>query len=191
MKTAAAWFRGALVGSAFAVTATGAPAEKTSLAAQAEPVPVTLDPLALPPLEVEVPAPTDPFPGHTYGNLEDVACLVSLESRGIAYERYGRHAHGVQTPVRLMGLLHGVRFLHAEATDWLSSARHEILDCRLALALDDSPPCSRAAGWRPCVTTGFTAATFHSRRTAARCITSPRSRSTWRASRKRTGRSSR
>jgi hypothetical protein len=79
----------------------------------------------------------DPFPGHTYGNLEDVACLVALENRGIAYERYGRHAHGVQTPVRLMGPLHGVHFMHADAPDWLASARHEILDCRLVLALDD------------------------------------------------------
>ena len=79
----------------------------------------------------------DPFPGHTYGNLEDVACIVALESRQIPYERFGRHARGVQTPVRLMGPLHGIRFQHAEAASWLASARREILDCRLVLALDD------------------------------------------------------
>ena len=94
---------------------------------------------AFPPVD-PIPAPDltgDPFPGHTYGNLEDVACIVALENRQIPYERFGRHARGVQTPVRLMGPLHGIRFQHAEATDWLASARREILDCRLVLALDD------------------------------------------------------
>ena len=145
MKTAASWLRGALVGSIFAVTALGQPAENISFAAQTEPA--FLPSISAPSLvEAEVTSPRssfpppiaiDPFPGHTYGNLEDVACLVALENRAIAYERYGRHAHGVQTPVRLMGPLHGVRFMHAEAPDWLASARHEILDCRLVLALDD------------------------------------------------------
>jgi hypothetical protein len=147
MKTAATWLRGALVGSVFALAATGEPAEKVSFAAQTEPVLASIrlpDPLPAPLAflaEAEaVPAPlpaVDPFPARSYGNLEDVACLVSLESRGIVYERYGRHAHGVQTPVKLLGPLHGVRFVHAEATDWLQSAHHEILDCRLVLALDD------------------------------------------------------
>jgi hypothetical protein len=146
MNTAASWLRGALAGSIFAITALGEPAGNVSFAAQSEPVSPPSINLAAPSALVEAVAPApdpspvdavDPFPGHTYGNLEDVACLVALENRGIAYERYGRHAHGVQTPVRLMGPLHGVHFMHAEATDWLASARHEILDCRLVLALDD------------------------------------------------------
>jgi hypothetical protein len=145
MNTAATWLRGALVGSVFAVTAMGAPAEKLSYAAQLEPVNAATDvalPLSSGALTIEDALPTpppvvDPFPGHTYGNLDDVSCLVSLEARGIPYERYGHHLHGVQTPVRLMGPLHGVRFLHAELTDWLESARRVLLDCRLVLALDD------------------------------------------------------
>jgi hypothetical protein len=145
MKTAASWLRGALVGSIFAVTALGQPTENISFAAQTEPIVLpSVNALRLIESEVTPPPPAfppplaiDPFPGRTYGNLEDVACLVALENRGITYERYGRHAHGVQTPVRLMGPLHGVRFMHAEAPDWLASARHEILDCRLVLALDD------------------------------------------------------
>jgi hypothetical protein len=150
MKTAAHWLRGALAGSILAVTALGEPAGNVSFAAQSEPVllATSLNPVVprIEAVEAEAPTPAapvaaalpvDPFPGHTYGNLEDVACLVALENRSIAYERYGRHAHGVQTPVRLMGPLHGVHFMHAEAPDWLQSARHEILDCRLVLALDD------------------------------------------------------
>src|SRR5262249_30977627 len=35
------------------------------------------------------------------------------------------------------GPLHGVLFFHADAPDWLTSARREVLDCRLVLSLDD------------------------------------------------------
>jgi hypothetical protein len=79
----------------------------------------------------------DPFPSRTYGNLDDEGCLAALDQRNIPYERYERRARGVKTPVRLLGALHGVKFIHADIPDWLTSARREILDCRLVLALDD------------------------------------------------------
>lgn len=136
MRTAASWMRGGIVGLILVAPATGEPAEKVALNArldapvlEAEPPPVNA--VALPDV------PVNPFPGRTYGNLEDVDCILGLETREIPYERYPGHARGVQTPVRLMGPLHGVRFQHADTPDWLASARREILDCRLVLALDD------------------------------------------------------
>jgi hypothetical protein len=82
------------------------------------------------------PPASESFPARAYGDLDRAACLSALDERGVPYERYG-HARGVETPVRLMGPLHGVRLLHADTSDWLASARREILDCRLVLALDD------------------------------------------------------
>ena len=152
MNTAASWLRGGIVALVLATPATGEPAEKVALVVSSDlptlpRVSAALSP-ALAPAPVLVPAPADdalpappafvdPFPGHTYGNLEDLACVLELDTRNIAYQRYERHARGVQTPVRLLGPLHGVRFQHADTADWLASARREILDCRLVLALDD------------------------------------------------------
>jgi hypothetical protein len=144
MKTATSWMRGGIVRQFFVALvalvapATGRSAENLSFQARTDTKAIESG--------VELPAVApilapdlngDPFPSHTYGNLEDVACIVALENRHIPYERFGLHARGVQTPVRLMGPLHGIRFQHAEAPDWLHSARREILDCRLVLALDD------------------------------------------------------
>jgi hypothetical protein len=81
------------------------------------------------------PDAVDPFPGRTYGNLPGSECLEALEVRAIAFTRPG-HARGVETPVRLMGPLHGITF-RGESVDWETSARREVLDCRLVLALDD------------------------------------------------------
>jgi hypothetical protein len=81
------------------------------------------------------PEPLDPFPGRTYGNLRGSECLDALLGRGIAFTRPG-HARGVETPVRLTGALHGITF-RGESVDWETSARREVLDCRLVLALDD------------------------------------------------------
>ena len=81
------------------------------------------------------PGPVDPFPGRTYGNLRGSECLEALEGRAIAFTRPG-HARGVETPVRLTGALHGITF-RGESVDWETSARREVLDCRLVLALDD------------------------------------------------------
>jgi hypothetical protein len=145
MKTAASWMRGGIVGLILVAPATGEPAERVtrnvlvdSLAIETELPPV--DAIPLPAL------PVDPFPGRTYGDMDDFGCVLALEARGVAYERVG-HARGVQTPVRLMGPLHGVRFRHADTPDWLESAKREILDCRLVLALDDLASVVAARGF--------------------------------------------
>lgn len=121
-----------------AAPATGESAEKAPTGPSQD-VAALMAATELPPVDPVPPRDVsfDPFPSHTYGNLEDVACIVALENRQIPYERFGRHARGVATPVRLMGPLHGIHFQHADATDWLASARREIMDCRLVLALDD------------------------------------------------------
>jgi len=120
MKTANPWARGGIVGLVLVAPATGEPAERVT---RFDSSPVMLMQMELPAVD-PIPVPdlaVDPFPSRTYGNLEDVACIVELENRGIAYERVG----------------HGVLFRHADTPDWLASARREILDCRLVLALDD------------------------------------------------------
>lgn len=140
MRTATSWVRGGLVGVLLTAPAAGAPARhdaSANLVAVAE----------VPALETEPPHPEpaapaagetiDAFPARTYGNLDDASCMAQLEERGISYEPLDRHARGVRTPVRLLGALHGVRFRHAALPDFDASARREILDCRLVLALDD------------------------------------------------------
>jgi hypothetical protein len=77
----------------------------------------------------------DPFPGRTYGNYDSNRCLDALDGRAISYVREG-HARGIETPVRLTGALHGVYF-RGDNVDWETSARREVMDCRLVLALDD------------------------------------------------------
>ena len=122
-----AWLQGGILALAFG---------RPPVGISEPPFPVSASPLESTKTE-EAPEPSaDPFPSRTYGNLDDAACLLALEERGVPFERYG-HARGVKTPVRLMGALHGVRFIHADLTDWLTSARREVLDCRLVLALDD------------------------------------------------------
>jgi hypothetical protein len=99
------------------------------------------------PPSAPVPAPIDPFPGRTYGNFDSKRCIQELDDRGIPYERFG-HARGVSTPVLLMGPLHGVLFFHDDAPDWITSARREVMDCRLVLALDDFARTVAARGIR-------------------------------------------
>jgi hypothetical protein len=143
-KTAASWMRGGIVGLVLVAPATGEPAEKVAFEKHVD-VPASVTELTtiteadLPPVEaIPLPPPSvDPFPGRTYGDLDDLGCILALEARDVPYERYAARARGVETPVRLMGPLHGVRFQHADTPDWLASAKREILDCRLVLALDD------------------------------------------------------
>jgi hypothetical protein len=77
----------------------------------------------------------DPFPGRSYGKLDAGACYRALDERSVSYAKVAR-ARGVDAPVRLTGLLHGVDF-HSEPDVHRERMAHEILDCRLALALDD------------------------------------------------------
>jgi len=105
--------------------------EESRAADLARPVAAIGDGLALSALAAD----PDGFPGRTYGRMPGADCLRQLEKRGVPYFRVGR-TRGVELPMRITGPLHGVR-LHADGVDFAVSARREVMDCRLVLALDD------------------------------------------------------
>lgn len=71
-----------------------------------------------------------------YANLEDDAALAELERRHIPFERVAS-APGVSCPIRLRGPLHGVSIHSVLPVEERTTSVFEILDARLALALDD------------------------------------------------------
>ena len=75
-------------------------------------------------------------PAQRYGRLDRDACEAELENRGIPFVPVGE-ARGVLAPVRLTGPLRGVSFHTGAPESQRSSSPWEIVDCRLALALDD------------------------------------------------------
>jgi hypothetical protein len=75
-------------------------------------------------------------PALRYGRLDRVTCETELERRGIPFSRVDE-ARGVLAPVRLQGTLHGVTFRTGLPEARRASSPWEIVDCRLALALDD------------------------------------------------------
>src|SRR5262245_47262640 len=68
-------------------------------------------------------------------NLSPAQCGAELRKRGVKTLRAGRAAPGVATPLRLDTVLHGVRFVTPGP-----KSPYGILDCRLALALDELAP---------------------------------------------------
>lgn len=90
-----------------------------------------------PELEVDDPA-DDPsrIAADAYGALDDGACLALLKQRGVPFVRVDE-ARGVETPVRFVGPLHGVDLHGGEPIEQRETSPSEIVDCRLALALDD------------------------------------------------------
>jgi hypothetical protein len=77
---------------------------------------------------------TSPAPG--YASLDRDACEAELQSRHIDFVR-AEDTPGVRAPVRLKGSLHGVSIHAALAPAARSRSRAELVDCRLALSLDD------------------------------------------------------
>jgi hypothetical protein len=81
-----------------------------------------------------------PFSGEApalrYGRLDRATCEAELERRAIPFAHVDE-ARGVLAPVRLRGSLHGVTFRTALPEVQRASSAWEIVDCRLALALDD------------------------------------------------------
>jgi hypothetical protein len=74
---------------------------------------------------------------YRYANLDDSAALAELDRRGIAWVRASPPLPGVRTPIRLGGPLHGVTIRSALPEPERRTTPFEILDARLALALDD------------------------------------------------------
>jgi hypothetical protein len=75
-------------------------------------------------------------PAYRYGNLSNQEAFAELDRRGIAYERVVR-VPGVRAPIRLAGPLHGVDIHSSLPAEERAESIFEILDARLALALDD------------------------------------------------------
>jgi hypothetical protein len=88
-------------------------------------------------LEVPSEAEATRSPAYRYANAADEQLLAELAARGIPHERVSPTPAGVRLPLRLTGPLHGV---HVHSTLPPEQRRHspfEIMDARLALALDD------------------------------------------------------
>lgn len=78
-------------------------------------------------------------PSARYGALGKTACLAELKRRQVAFVEV-EQARGVLAPIRLTGPLAGIAY-HTEAPALdRSKSPHEIMDCRLALALHDFGP---------------------------------------------------
>lgn len=103
------------------------------------------------PIDLDVVADATPFPSASasgtfvsgsgpatlYGALDGASCEAQLKKRGVAYAHVPGGARGVDRPIRLTGKLRGVDFHSMVAAKDRATSPYEILDCRLALALDD------------------------------------------------------
>jgi hypothetical protein len=88
-------------------------------------------------LDVPAPGVSEASPAYTYANLDNDAAYAELDRRGIPYRREQPGPEGVRAPIRLTGTLHGVEVHSALPPTERASTRFEVLDARLALALDD------------------------------------------------------
>jgi hypothetical protein len=75
-------------------------------------------------------------PAVRYASLDPSSCAVELSSRAVPFVAVDA-ARGVLAPIRLTGPVHGVSFHSGLAVPLRATSPYEILDCRLALALDD------------------------------------------------------
>jgi hypothetical protein len=96
----------------------------------------------------EVPAIPERVPrGRAIAALAPEACFELLDALGVTHDRSPKAVadatEGVKAPVRLTGALAGVTYGHVGR-----SATHELVDCRLAVALLRWAPALRAAGVR-------------------------------------------
>lgn len=87
---------------------------------------------------ISLPTPSEKAEAaHRYVGLSGADCENELKRRNIAYSVAPGGAQGVDRAIRLMGPLHGVEFHEGVPKQSWHTSVHEILDCRLALALDD------------------------------------------------------
>lgn len=97
------------------------------------PLPSVANPVLMP---VAAEPPPRDAAGAKYGSLTAAQCFAELGQRGIE-SRPVKKAPGVAIPMRLGGKLHGVSIVVAGGNKIGTSSPLDILDCRLALALDD------------------------------------------------------
>lgn len=91
----------------------------------------------------EVAAADAPSPaGRAIANLDAAACHRLLEARGVPFQGLSpEEARGVGIPIRLTGELDGIVVSHRGGSEL-----HEIVDCRLAVAILEWAPLLREAG---------------------------------------------
>jgi len=87
-------------------------------------------------LVVPEPAVAEASPAYRYANMTDGEAFAELDRRRVLYSRIDPVA-GVRAPIRLTGRLHGVNVHSSLPPDQRVVSPFEILDARLALALDD------------------------------------------------------
>ena len=87
-------------------------------------------------LVVPEPAAAEATPAFRHANLSDAEAYAELDRRHVLYQRL-ENVSGVRAPVRLTGRLHGVHFHSGLPEQERVTSYQEILDARLALALDD------------------------------------------------------
>jgi hypothetical protein len=87
-------------------------------------------------LEVVDPAEAMRTPAYRYANMTNEEAFAELDRRRILYTKQ-RATLGVRAPIRLTGRLHGVHVHSSLPPEARPSTPFEILDARLALALDD------------------------------------------------------
>ncbi|MGK4001697.1 extensin family protein [Sorangium sp. So ce1036] len=75
-------------------------------------------------------------PAYRYANMTNEEAMAELDRRKILYLKVA-HAPGVRAPIRLTGRLNGVNFHSVLPPEQRVTSLFEILDARLALALDD------------------------------------------------------
>lgn len=81
--------------------------------------------------------PLEETPAHRYANMSNREAFAELAARGIRYQRVREPVPGVRAPIRLVGRLRGVLIRSSlPETEWATTI-YNILDARLALALDD------------------------------------------------------
>ena len=84
-------------------------------------------------LDLTVDATTTP--AYRYAQMPRTKCEAELKQRHIPWKR--ESARGVLAPVRLLGPIRGILFRGEGTDEERAKNLHEILDCRLVLALDD------------------------------------------------------
>jgi hypothetical protein len=83
-----------------------------------------------------VPAEAMRSPAYRYANMTNEEAFAELDRRRILYVRE-QPTYGVRAPIRLTGRLHGVHVHSSLPPEARPTTPFEILDARLALAVDD------------------------------------------------------
>jgi hypothetical protein len=83
-----------------------------------------------------VPAAVETTRAYEYASMSAELCLMELDERGIEFEEV-EGFRKIATPVRLLGPLHGVAFKQSYFPPPEGDTPGTVLDCPLALALDD------------------------------------------------------